>query len=63
MASRKTQDSIINMSSVKAVAPSTIASELAQKVVFTGDAAEARILSHTPMCRLGPPYEITDVEA
>jgi NAD(P)-dependent dehydrogenase (short-subunit alcohol dehydrogenase family) len=58
MASRKTQGSIINMSSVKAVAPSTIASELAQKAVFTSDAAEARVLSHTPMRRLELPSEI-----
>jgi NAD(P)-dependent dehydrogenase (short-subunit alcohol dehydrogenase family) len=100
MVARKTQGSIINMSSVNAVlaipsiasynmskgginqltraaalaladhgirvnavAPGTIATELAQKAVLTDDAAKARILSRTPMRRLGLPSEIADVVA
>ena len=48
---------------VNAVAPGTIATELAAKAVLTSDAARARILSRTPMKRLGEPSEIADVVA
>jgi NAD(P)-dependent dehydrogenase (short-subunit alcohol dehydrogenase family) len=48
---------------VNAVAPGTIATELAQKAVLTDDAAKAKIMSRTPMRRLGEPYEIADVVA
>jgi NAD(P)-dependent dehydrogenase (short-subunit alcohol dehydrogenase family) len=48
---------------VNAVAPGTIATELAQKAVLTDEAAKARILSRTPMRRLGEPSEIADVVA
>ena len=48
---------------VNAVAPGTIATELAQKAVLTDDAAKARIMSRTPMRRLGEPPEIADVVA
>ena len=48
---------------VNAVAPGTIATELAQKAVLTSDAARERILSRTPMRRLGEPAEIADVVA
>jgi NAD(P)-dependent dehydrogenase (short-subunit alcohol dehydrogenase family) len=46
---------------VNAVAPGTIATELAAKAVLTSDEARARILSRTPMKRLGEPQEIADV--
>ena len=48
---------------VNAVAPGTIATELAAKAVLTSDEAQARILSRTPMKRLGEPSEIADVVA
>jgi NAD(P)-dependent dehydrogenase (short-subunit alcohol dehydrogenase family) len=48
---------------VNAVAPGTIATELAQKAVLTDDAAKARIISRTPMRRLGQPQEVADVVA
>jgi NAD(P)-dependent dehydrogenase (short-subunit alcohol dehydrogenase family) len=48
---------------VNAVAPGTIATELAAKAVLTSDEARARILSRTPMKRLGEPAEIADVVA
>ena len=48
---------------VNAVAPGTIATELARKAVLTSDEAKARILSRTPMKRLGDPSEIADVTA
>ena len=48
---------------VNAVAPGTIATELAAKAVLTSDEAKARILSRTPMKRLGEPEEIADVVA
>jgi NAD(P)-dependent dehydrogenase (short-subunit alcohol dehydrogenase family) len=48
---------------VNAVAPGTIATELAAKAVLTSDEARARILSRTPMQRLGTPEEIADVVA
>ena len=46
---------------VNAVAPGTIATELARSAVLTSDEAKARILSRTPMKRLGEPSEIADV--
>ena len=48
---------------VNAVAPGTIATELAAKAVLTSDEAKARILSRTPMKRLGQPSEVADVVA
>ncbi len=48
---------------VNAVAPGTIATELAAKAVLTSEAARQRILSRTPMRRLGQPEEIADVVA
>ena len=48
---------------VNAVAPGTIATELAAKAVLTSDDARARILSRTPMKRLGQPSEVADVVA
>lgn len=48
---------------VNAVAPGTIATELAQKAVLTDDAAKAKIMSRTPMRRLGEPFEIANVVA
>ncbi len=46
---------------VNAVAPGTIATELARKAVLGSDEARARIMSRTPMKRLGTPQEIADV--
>jgi NAD(P)-dependent dehydrogenase (short-subunit alcohol dehydrogenase family) len=46
---------------VNAVAPGTIATELAKNAVLGGDEAKARIMSRTPMKRLGEPSEIADV--
>jgi len=48
---------------VNAVAPGTIATELARSAVLTSDEAKNRILSRTPMKRLGEPEEIADVVA
>jgi glucose 1-dehydrogenase len=48
---------------VNAVAPGTIATELAKNAVLTSDEAKARIMSRTPMKRLGEPEEIADVAA
>ncbi|MDE2147512.1 MAG: SDR family oxidoreductase [Burkholderiales bacterium] len=48
---------------VNAVAPGTIATELARSAVLTSDEARARILSRTPMKRLGEPAEVADVAA
>ncbi len=48
---------------VNAVAPGTIATELARASVLTSDEARARIMSRTPMKRLGQPSEIADVVA
>jgi NAD(P)-dependent dehydrogenase (short-subunit alcohol dehydrogenase family) len=48
---------------VNAVAPGTIATELAARAVLTSDEAKARILSRTPMKRLGEPAEVADVVA
>ena len=48
---------------VNAVAPGTIATELAAQAVLTSEAAKARILSRTPLGRLGEPAEVADVVA
>jgi len=48
---------------VNAVAPGTIATELAANAVLTSEEARLRILSRTPMKRLGEPAEIADVVA
>ena len=48
---------------VNAVAPGTIATELARSAVLTSDEARARIMMRTPMKRLGEPAEIADVTA
>lgn len=48
---------------VNGVAPGTIATELAAKAVLTSEEAKARILSRTPMKRLGEPGEIASVVA
>ena len=48
---------------VNAVAPGTIATELAERAVLTSDEARAKILSRTPMKRLGEPSEVADVVA
>lgn len=48
---------------VNGVAPGTIATELAAKAVLTSDEAKARIMSRTPMKRLGQPDEIAGVVA
>jgi NAD(P)-dependent dehydrogenase (short-subunit alcohol dehydrogenase family) len=49
---------------VNAVAPGTIATELAAKAVLTSDEAKAKIMMRTPMKRLGEPAsgEIADPE-
>jgi NAD(P)-dependent dehydrogenase (short-subunit alcohol dehydrogenase family) len=46
---------------VNAVAPGTIATELAKNAVLGSEAARLRIMSRTPMQRLGEPDEIADV--
>jgi NAD(P)-dependent dehydrogenase (short-subunit alcohol dehydrogenase family) len=48
---------------VNAVAPGTIATELAAKAVLTSEEAKARIMMRTPMQRLGEPGEIADAVA
>ena len=48
---------------VNAVAPGTIATELAAKAVLTSEEARKRIMSRTPMKRLGEPSEIADAVA
>ena len=48
---------------VNAVAPGTIATELAAKAVLTSDEAKHKIMSRTPMKRLGEPSEVADVVA
>jgi NAD(P)-dependent dehydrogenase (short-subunit alcohol dehydrogenase family) len=48
---------------VNAVAPGTIATELAKNAVLTSDEARTRILSRTPMKRLGEPAEVAEVAA
>jgi len=48
---------------VNAVAPGTIATDLAKNAVLGNDEARARIMSRTPMRRLGEPSEIAEVVA
>ncbi len=48
---------------VNAVAPGTIATELARAAVLTSAEASARIMSRTPMRRLGEPEEVAEVVA
>jgi NAD(P)-dependent dehydrogenase (short-subunit alcohol dehydrogenase family) len=48
---------------VNAVAPGTIATELAAKAVLTSEAARAKVLGRTPLKRLGEPGEVADVVA
>jgi NAD(P)-dependent dehydrogenase (short-subunit alcohol dehydrogenase family) len=48
---------------VNAVAPGTIATELAKNAVLGSEAARQRILGRTPLQRLGEPSEIADVAA
>lgn len=48
---------------VNAVAPGTIATELAAKAVLTSAEAKHKILSRTPLKRLGAPSEIADAVA
>jgi NAD(P)-dependent dehydrogenase (short-subunit alcohol dehydrogenase family) len=48
---------------VNAVAPGTIATELAAQAVLTSEDAKRRILGRTPMKRLGAPREVADVVA
>jgi NAD(P)-dependent dehydrogenase (short-subunit alcohol dehydrogenase family) len=48
---------------VNAVAPGTIATELAARAVLTSEDAKSRIMSRTPMKRLGEPSEVADVVA
>jgi len=46
---------------VNAVAPGTIATELAQSAVLGSGEARARVLSRTPLKRLGEPLEVAEV--
>lgn len=48
---------------VNAVAPGTIATELAKNAVMADEAARARLMSRTPMRRLGEPAEVADAVA
>ena len=48
---------------VNAVAPGTIATELARAAVLTSADAQARILSRTPLRRLGEPDEVAEAVA
>ena len=48
---------------VNAVAPGTIATELAAKSVLTSEEAKQRIMSRTPMRRFGEPSEVADCVA
>jgi NAD(P)-dependent dehydrogenase (short-subunit alcohol dehydrogenase family) len=48
---------------VNAVAPGTIATELATKAVLTSEEAKARIMMRTPLKRLGRPDEVADAVA
>jgi NAD(P)-dependent dehydrogenase (short-subunit alcohol dehydrogenase family) len=48
---------------VNAVAPGTIATELAAKAVLTSEEAKNRIMMRTPMKRLGEPSEVADAVA
>ena len=46
---------------VNAIGPGTIATELARKAVMASDEARRRLLSRTPMRRLGEPEEVAAV--
>lgn len=46
---------------VNAIGPGTIATELARKAVMGSEAARTRLLSRTPMKRLGEPDEVAKV--
>ena len=48
---------------VNAVAPGTIATELSEKAVLTSEEARQRILSRTPLKRLGRTDEVADAVA
>lgn len=48
---------------VNAVAPGTIATELAARAVLTSEEARRKILSRTPLKRLGEPREVADAVA
>ncbi len=48
---------------MNAVAPGTIATELAAKAVLTSEEARRRIMSRTPLRRLGEPSEVADTVA
>jgi NAD(P)-dependent dehydrogenase (short-subunit alcohol dehydrogenase family) len=48
---------------VNAVAPGTIATEMARSAVLTSEESRHRILGRTPMKRLGEPEEVADVVA
>ncbi|HMO45316.1 MAG TPA: SDR family NAD(P)-dependent oxidoreductase [Rubrivivax sp.] len=48
---------------VNAVAPGTIATELARAAVLTSDEARERIMSRTPLRRLGEPEEVAEAVA
>jgi NAD(P)-dependent dehydrogenase (short-subunit alcohol dehydrogenase family) len=45
------------------VAPGTIATDLAKNAVLGSDEARARIMSRTPLRRLGEPAEVAEVVA
>jgi len=46
---------------VNAIGPGTIATELARKAVMSSDAARRKLMSRTPMRRLGEPDEVAKV--
>lgn len=46
---------------VNAIGPGTIATELARKAVLSSPAAKEKIMSRTPMGRLGEPEEVADL--
>ena len=48
---------------VNAIGPGTISTEMARAAVLSDDAARRRILSRTPLGRLGEPEEIAAVAA
>ncbi|AOB33140.1 dehydrogenase [Bordetella sp. H567] len=48
---------------VNAVGPGTIATELARKAVLADETTRARLMSRTPMRRLGEPAEVADAVA
>ena len=48
---------------VNAIGPGTIATELAKKAVLTDDASKKRVLSRTPLGRLGKPEEVASIAA